>query len=59
MFGQKEVENLKYPEGLLINSEKDKPRKRAFQRFQAGPAAVHKVRIQEIVENSRETIHSP
>jgi hypothetical protein len=59
MFGQKEVENLKDPEGLLINSEKDKPRQRKFQRFQAGPAAVHKVRIQEVVENSRETIHSP
>jgi hypothetical protein len=59
MFDQKEVKNLKYPEGLLINSEKDKPRKRMFQRFQAGPAAVHKVRTQEIVENSRETIHSP
>jgi hypothetical protein len=45
MFGQKEIESLKYPEVLLINSENHKPRKRTFQRFQPGPAAVHKVCI--------------
>jgi hypothetical protein len=48
MFGQKEVESLKYPDVLLINSENHKPRKRTFQRFQPGPAAVHKVCITRI-----------
>jgi hypothetical protein len=43
MYGQKEVASPKYPEALLINSEIDKPRKKRFQRFKPGPAAVHKV----------------
>lgn len=45
MYGQTEVETPEYPKPLLINSEVDKPRKRTFQRFEPGPAAVHKVRI--------------
>jgi hypothetical protein len=53
MFGQKEVESPKYPKALLINSEIDKPRKKRFQRFEPGPAAVHKVSIlQQIVSLS-------
>lgn len=32
------------PEKMVANTESEKPRKRQFQRFQPGPAAVHKVR---------------
>lgn len=46
MYGQTpaEVETDKLPSKLVVNSETEKPRKRQFQRFQPGPAAVHKVR---------------
>lgn len=42
-FGQKPVESGKLPQKLILNYEEDKQRKREFQRFQQGPAAVHKV----------------
>jgi hypothetical protein len=32
-----------HPENLLVNTESEKPRVRKFQRFEPGPAAVHKV----------------
>ena len=31
------------PAKLVVNDETDKPRQKAFQRFEAGPAAVHKL----------------
>jgi hypothetical protein len=43
MYGQAPAEKGEYPEKLTINYEKDKPRIRKFQRFEPGPAAVHKV----------------
>ena len=33
---------------LVLNYEEEKPRKRQFQRFQPGPAAVHKVSIRRL-----------
>lgn len=45
IFGQEVAEKGEYPEKLTINYEDEKPRIRRFQRFQPGPAAVHKVRI--------------
>lgn len=44
MFGQEAAEKGEYPEKLTVNYEDEKPRIRRFQRFQRGPAAVHKVR---------------
>lgn len=42
--GQAEVkEQRKHPEMLVVNYESDKPRQKAFQRFDPGPAEVHKV----------------
>jgi len=41
--GQKAAEPLAYPEKLLVNDESEKPRQRKFQRFEPGPAAVHKL----------------
>ncbi len=32
-----------YPDSIIPNTEIEKPRKRAFQRFKPGPAGVHKV----------------
>ncbi|KAK5795932.1 hypothetical protein VI817_005217 [Penicillium citrinum] len=43
LFGQVPAEKGKYPEKLTINYEDEKPRIRKFQRFQPGPAAVHKL----------------
>ena len=43
MHGQSAAEVGALPEKLVYNSESDKPRVREFQRFQPGPAAVHKV----------------
>ncbi|KAJ5744263.1 hypothetical protein N7533_009133 [Penicillium manginii] len=43
MYGQAPAEKGEYPEKLTINYEKDKPRIRKFQRFEPGPAAVHKL----------------
>lgn len=37
-------EERKKPAKLLVNDESDKPREKRFQRFEAGPAEVHKVR---------------
>jgi hypothetical protein len=45
IFGQQKAERGEYPEKLTVNYEEEKPRIRRFQRFQPGPAAVHKVRI--------------
>lgn len=44
IFGQELAETGKLPEKLVYNFENDKVREGAFQRFQEGPAAVHKVR---------------
>lgn len=43
IFGQSPAEPKEYPEKLIINHENDKPRVLKFQRFDPGPAAVHKV----------------
>jgi hypothetical protein len=43
MYGQQLAEPGQYPESLVFNTEVDKPRIRRFQRFEEGPAAVHKV----------------
>lgn len=43
VYGQEVTETGKLPEKLIYNWENDKPREGAFQRFVAGPAAVHKV----------------
>jgi hypothetical protein len=44
IWGQEPVrEERKKPEKLLFNDEDDKPRQKAFQRFEPGPAEVHKV----------------
>lgn len=44
MYGQEPAETGKLPEKLVYNFEGgDKPRVREFQRFQPGPAAIHKV----------------
>lgn len=42
-FGQTQAIPGPYPKILEINYETEKPRVRRFQRFQPGPAAVHKV----------------
>lgn len=44
MYGQQKAETGILPEKLILNYELDTPRLREFQRFKAGPAAVHKVR---------------
>ena len=44
VYGQAEVkEKRAYPAKILLNDETDKPRVKAFQRYEPGPAAVHKV----------------
>jgi predicted enzyme related to lactoylglutathione lyase len=43
MHGQTPAETGVLPEKIIINYEQEKPRARKFQRFQEGPAAVHKV----------------
>lgn len=43
MYGQAPSELKEYPPKLLLNDEIEKPRVRKFQRFEPGPAAVHKV----------------
>jgi hypothetical protein len=43
IHGQEPAKTGKMPERLIVNFEADKPRKRRFQRFDEGPAAVHKV----------------
>lgn len=42
-YGQIPVTPGTYPDKLIANYEIEKPRVRRFQRFQPGPAAVHKV----------------
>lgn len=42
-YGTTPVTPGTYPDKLIANYEIDKPRVRRFQRFQPGPAAVHKV----------------
>ncbi|TKA55110.1 hypothetical protein B0A49_12198 [Cryomyces minteri] len=41
--GQVPAESRKMPEKLVFNDESTKPRVRKFQRFEPGPAAVHKL----------------
>jgi hypothetical protein len=43
VHGQELAETGKLPQKLTYNWEEEKPREGAFQRFSAGPAAVHKV----------------
>ncbi|KAL3455997.1 Glyoxalase/Bleomycin resistance protein/Dihydroxybiphenyl dioxygenase [Aspergillus heterothallicus] len=43
IYGQKSAEPTNVPEKLTYNYEYEKPRIRKFQRFKAGPAAVHKL----------------
>ena len=51
MYGATAAEVGEFPEKLVHNTEIDKPRRRRFQRFQPGPAAVHKVRYMEMTGN--------
>ena len=46
MYGQTPAEAGRVPEKLTLNFEEEKPRLRNFQRFQLGPAAVHKVGLE-------------
>lgn len=43
IFGQTPAETGKLPKKLIYNTEKEKTREGAFQRFHDGPAAVHKL----------------
>lgn len=43
IYGQTPAQPQDMPEKLLFNDESTKPRARKFQRFEPGPAAVHKV----------------
>ncbi|KAF3395702.1 Metapyrocatechase 2 [Penicillium rolfsii] len=43
IFGQTPAAKGPIPEKLIVNYEEEKPRIRRFQRFQPGPAAVHKL----------------
>lgn len=43
IHGQSPADQKAMPEKLLFNDESTKPRQRQFQRFQPGPAAVHKL----------------
>ncbi|KAM5527618.1 hypothetical protein FOXYSP1_19980 [Fusarium oxysporum f. sp. phaseoli] len=43
IHGQKPAKMGKMPERLIVNFEDEKPRRRRFQRFGEGPAAVHKL----------------
>lgn len=56
IFGQTPAATGTYPEKLVLNYEAEKSRVLKFQRFNPGPAAVHKVRVLSIF--SIYTIHS-
>jgi len=43
MYGQTPAKAGPMPSSLVLNTESEKPRARKFQRFQPGPAAVHKL----------------
>ncbi len=43
IYGQTAPEPRPMPEKLMFNDESDKPRQRKFQRFEPGPAGVHKL----------------
>ncbi|KAF4336948.1 monooxygenase [Fusarium beomiforme] len=43
IHGQQPAEMGKMPDKLIVNFEDEKPRRRMFQRFGEGPAAVHKL----------------
>lgn len=43
IHGQTPPEPKPLPEKLIFNDESTKPRQRQFQRFQPGPAAIHKL----------------
>ena len=52
VYGQQPVnEQRRRPEKIVVNDEFDKPRQKAFQRFDPGPAEVHKVSLL--------TVHTP
>lgn len=43
IYGQTPPTSRQMPEKLVINDESNKPRQRSFQRFNPGPAEVHKL----------------
>ena len=43
IFGQTPATTGNFPHKMIVNYENEKPRIRRFQRFNPGPAAVHKV----------------
>lgn len=45
IYGQEPREAGEYPTSIIVNTDSEKPRIRKFQRFNPGPAAVHKVRF--------------
>jgi hypothetical protein len=45
IYGQTPAQPRDMPEKLVFNDESTKPRARKFQRFEPGPAAMHKVRF--------------
>ena len=53
IHGQETSKFGKLPQKLTYNWEEEKPRKGAFQRFSAGPAAVHKVRCPSLIIPSK------
>ena len=46
IYGQTPAQPRDMPEKLVYNDESTKPRVRKFQRFEPGPAAIHKVCLQ-------------
>ncbi|KAB8258543.1 Glyoxalase/Bleomycin resistance protein/Dihydroxybiphenyl dioxygenase [Aspergillus pseudonomiae] len=43
IYGQEPRQTGEYPTSIIVNTESEKPRIRKFQRFNPGPAAVHKL----------------
>lgn len=56
IHGQAETAPKQMPGKLLVNDESTKPRQRQFQRFQPGPAAVHKLGHFGLVSNDFPTL---
>ena len=64
IYGQTPAQAGSPPEKLIYNDESTKPRVRKFQRFEPGPAAVHKVRTgpffsQSFVFSLQPLLHTP
>ena len=45
IYGQAQALSGQKPEKLLVNTESEKTRVRKFQRFEPGPAAIHKASL--------------